>query len=176
VDVKTTCLIGKTMLYCVLTFYTSKYLLSSLFLVARRSCFDSNAPHQRLIVGHNNWYHNIQFVFNIWYQRKVNMKMSAIKFDIQYFDGVINFSRWQIRTNAILIQSGLKKALLGREKKPQYMKEKTWQKLNEKALTAIQFCLANEMLNGFSLEKHHPRCRSDLRITILRSRWRISWF
>jgi len=44
--------------------------------------------------------------------------MSAIKFDIQKFDGVINFSRWQIRMNAILTQSGLKKALLRKEKEP----------------------------------------------------------
>jgi len=49
--------------------------------------------------------------------------MSAIKFDIQKFDGVINFSSWQIRRNTIFIQSGLKKALLGREKK-QDMKKK----------------------------------------------------
>ena len=46
------------------------------------------------------------------------MKVSAIKFDSQKFDGVINFNRWQIMMNAILTQSGLKKALLGREKKP----------------------------------------------------------
>ena len=44
------------------------------------------------------------------------MKMSAIKFDIQKFDGVINFSSWQIRMNAILTQSGLKKTLLEKEK------------------------------------------------------------
>jgi len=81
------------------------------------------------------------------------VKMSAIKFDIQKFDGVINFSMWQIRMNAILIQSGLKKALLGREKKPQDMKEETWQELNEKALTAIQLCLADEVLDEFSTEK-----------------------
>ena len=61
--------------------------------------------------------------------------MSAIKFDIQKFDGVINFSRWQNGMNAILTQSGLKKALLKREKKPQEMKEETWQELDEKALT-----------------------------------------
>jgi len=42
--------------------------------------------------------------------------MSSIKFDIQKFNGVINFSRWQVRMNAILNQSGLKKALFGREK------------------------------------------------------------
>jgi len=37
------------------------------------------------------------------------MKMFAIKFDIQKFDDVINFSMWQIKMNAILTQSGLKK-------------------------------------------------------------------
>jgi len=81
------------------------------------------------------------------------VKMSAIKFDIQKFDGVINFSRWQIRMNAILTQSRLKKALLGREKKPQDMKEETWQELDEKILTAIQFYLADEVLDEFSTEK-----------------------
>ena len=55
--------------------------------------------------------------------------------------------------NAILTQSGLKKALLGRKKKPQDMKEETWQELDEKALTAIQLCLVDEVLDEFSLEK-----------------------
>ena len=55
--------------------------------------------------------------------------------------------------NAILTQSRLKKALLGREKKPQDMKEETWQKLDEKALMAIQLCLADEVLDEFSTEK-----------------------
>ena len=81
------------------------------------------------------------------------MKMSAIKFDIQKFDGVINFSRWQIRMNAILTQSELKKALLGIEKRPQDIKEETWQELDEKALTAIQLCLTNKVLDEFSTEK-----------------------
>jgi len=40
----------------------------------------------------------------------------------------------------------LKKALFGREKKPQDMKEETWQELDEKALTAIQLCLTDEVL------------------------------
>jgi len=67
------------------------------------------------------------------------VKISIIKFDIQKFDGVINFSKWQIRMNAILTHSRLKKAQLGREKKSRDMKEKTWQELDKKALTAIQF-------------------------------------
>ena len=43
--------------------------------------------------------------------------MYSIKFDIQKFNDVINFSWWQIRMNTILTQSGLKKALLERKKK-----------------------------------------------------------
>ena len=46
--------------------------------------------------------------------------MSAIKFDIQKFEGFINFNRWQIKMNAILTQSGLKKTLLRRKKKPRH--------------------------------------------------------
>ena len=81
------------------------------------------------------------------------MKVSAIKFDIQKFDDVINFNKWQIRMNVILTPSRLKKVLLEKEKKPQDMKEETWQELNQKVLTAIQFCLADEMLDEFSIEK-----------------------
>ena len=55
--------------------------------------------------------------------------------------------------NTILTQSGLKKALLEREKKPQDMKGETRQELDEKALTAIQLCLADEVLDEFSMEK-----------------------
>ena len=42
--------------------------------------------------------------------------MFVIKFDIQKFDDIINFNRWQIKMNVILTQSGLKKALLERKK------------------------------------------------------------
>ena len=54
--------------------------------------------------------------------------------------------------NAILTKNRLKKALLGREKKLQDMKEETWQKLDEKALTAIQLFLADEVLDEVSME------------------------
>jgi len=55
--------------------------------------------------------------------------------------------------NVILTQSRLKKALLWREKNPQYMKEKTWWELNEKTLTAIQLCLSDKVLDEFPMEK-----------------------
>ena len=79
--------------------------------------------------------------------------MSAIKFDIPKFDDVINFSRWLERMNAILTQSRLKKTLLGKEKKRSEMKEEAWVEMDEKALTAIQLCLADEVLDEFSSDK-----------------------
>ena len=43
--------------------------------------------------------------------------------------------------NSILTQSGLKKALLGKEKNPKNMEEETLQELDEKALMTIQLLL-----------------------------------
>ena len=88
------------------------------------------------------------------------MKMYVIKFYIQKFDGVINFSRWQIRMNAILTQSGLKKALLGREKKSQDMKEKTWQEFVDtlkKTNSHIDFQLVRTMSNLSTSIKDKPQ-------------------
>ena len=55
--------------------------------------------------------------------------------------------------NAILTQSGFKKTLPGREKKPRDTKEETLQELDERTLTAIQLYLADEVLDEFSMEK-----------------------
>ena len=49
--------------------------------------------------------------------------MSSMKFDIQQFDGHINFGMWKVRMLAILTQQGVKVALEGKEKKPAIMKD-----------------------------------------------------
>ena len=54
--------------------------------------------------------------------------------------------------NAILTQQGLKKALLGKDKKPSTMKDEDWVEMDERALTAIQLCLSDEVLDEFSKE------------------------
>ena len=46
------------------------------------------------------------------------------------------------------------------------MKEETWQKLNEKALTAIQLYLVDEVLDEFSSEKTAFSLWSDFRSII----------
>ena len=40
--------------------------------------------------------------------------MSATKFDVEKFDGKINFALWQVQVKDLLIQSGLYKVLKGR--------------------------------------------------------------
>ena len=41
-------------------------------------------------------------------------KMSAMKFDVEKFDGRINFGLWQVQVKDLLIKSGLHKALKGK--------------------------------------------------------------
>ena len=65
--------------------------------------------------------------------------------------------------NAILSQSRLKKTLLKREKKSQDMKKETWQKLDKKALIAIQFCLTDKVLMSFLWRKQHHHCGNDFK-------------
>jgi len=49
---------------------------------------------------------------------------------------------------AILSQNGLKKAFDGKIKKPATMTNKQWEKLDEKALSMVQLCLATHVLRG----------------------------
>lgn len=73
--------------------------------------------------------------------------MSTItKFDIEKFDGNISFSIWRVQIKAVLTQNGLKKALDGKSKKPTSMIDEQWEKLGNKALSAIQLCLSKEVL------------------------------
>ena len=53
---------------------------------------------------------------------------------------------------AILIQSGLKKALEGKSKKPDTMSDADWEELDEKALTVIQLMLSKEVLREVAYE------------------------
>ena len=70
--------------------------------------------------------------------------MTATRFEIEKFDGETNFNLWQVRIMAILVQNGLKKVVTG--KKPENLNQTEWEDLDEKALSAIQLCLANTVL------------------------------
>ena len=75
-----------------------------------------------------------------------NMTTSVVKFDIEKFDGKINFSIWRVQMRAVLTQYELKKALVGKAKKPSTMNDEQSNELDEKAVPAIQLCLSRELL------------------------------
>ena len=77
--------------------------------------------------------------------------MAATRFEIEKFDGETNVNLWQVRMMAILVQSGLKKVVTG--KKPENLNKTEWEELDEKALSAIQLCLANTVLQEVLMEK-----------------------
>ncbi|KAG8498078.1 hypothetical protein CXB51_007410 [Gossypium anomalum] len=77
--------------------------------------------------------------------------MTATRFEIEKFDGETSFNLWQVRMMAILVQSGLKKVVTG--KKPENLNKIEWEELDEKALAAIQLCLANTVLQEVLMEK-----------------------
>ncbi|KAL4621167.1 hypothetical protein ACB092_06G208900 [Castanea dentata] len=74
--------------------------------------------------------------------------MSSIKYDVEKFCGKRNFSLWQRRMKDLLIQQGVHKALLGKEKKPKTMKNVEWVEMDEKAASAIRFNLGDEVIHN----------------------------
>ncbi|KAL5771515.1 hypothetical protein ACOSP7_015669 [Xanthoceras sorbifolium] len=70
--------------------------------------------------------------------------MSTAKFEVVKFDRKINFTLWQVRMRVVLVQSGVQKALKG--DKPADMKDADWEDIDEKARSAIQLSLSDEVL------------------------------
>ncbi|KAE9601143.1 putative RNA-directed DNA polymerase [Lupinus albus] len=75
------------------------------------------------------------------------------KFDIEKFDGKISFSIWRVQMRAVIIQSGLKKTLDGKSKKPASMTDDQWDELDEKTFSTIQLCLSKEVLREVANEE-----------------------
>ncbi|KAK8918612.1 hypothetical protein KSP39_PZI021035 [Platanthera zijinensis] len=66
------------------------------------------------------------------------------KFEIPKYDDKIDFGLWQKRIKAVLVQQGLHKALLVKEKSRK--KDDEWEKLDLKAINTIQLCLTDEVM------------------------------
>ena len=90
--------------------------------------------------------------------------MSTVKFDIEKFDGRINFGLWQIQVKDLLIQHGLHKALKGKpttvssidSEKSSTASDDDWEELDLRAASAIRLCLAKNILanvHGMSAAK-----------------------
>ena len=78
-------------------------------------------------------------------------KMSGLKFNIERFDGKINFNIWQSNFKDVLVQQGLLKALQG--KKPESMAADEWEELEAKAVSTIRLSLAPEIKYSVLNEK-----------------------
>ena len=74
--------------------------------------------------------------------------MSSTKYDVEKFCGKGNFSLWQRRMKDLLIQKGVHKALLGKEKKSETMKDVEWVEIDEKAASAIRLNLGDEVIHN----------------------------
>ncbi|MBA0760164.1 hypothetical protein Gotri_022927 [Gossypium trilobum] len=77
--------------------------------------------------------------------------MAATRFEIEKFDGVTNFNLWKVRMMAILVQTSLKKVVIG--KKPENLNQIEWEDLDENTLSTIQLCLVNTILQNVLMEK-----------------------
>ncbi|KAK8966007.1 hypothetical protein KSP40_PGU019629 [Platanthera guangdongensis] len=69
----------------------------------------------------------------------------AAKFEVPKYDGRIDFGLWQKRIKVVLVQQGLHKALLGKEK-AKVKDDDEWDELDLKAISTIQLCLADEVM------------------------------
>lgn len=86
---------------------------------------------------------------------------SAMRFDVEKFDGRINFGLWQVQVKDVLIQSGLHKALKGKpvssgESSGTSKGEEEWEDLDLRAASTIRLCLAKNVLanvHGISTAK-----------------------
>ena len=94
----------------------------------------------------------------------VAIQMSMMKFDVEKFDGIINFSLWLVQVKDLLIQSRLHKALKGKpttassedfarfEASKSTVSDEDWEELDLKSANTIRLCLANNILaNVFEL-------------------------
>ncbi|KAJ8649573.1 hypothetical protein MRB53_002596 [Persea americana] len=72
--------------------------------------------------------------------------MASSKFKIENFVGKTNFGFRQRRMKNILIQQGIKVALLGKIKKPTMIDDDDCANLDEKAFSSIQQYLSDEVM------------------------------
>ena len=71
---------------------------------------------------------------------------TATKFEVEKFDGKINFLLWKMRVTSLLVNEGSYQALQGIRKKPSTMDEDDWKEIDGKAKATIILCLSDEVL------------------------------
>ena len=71
---------------------------------------------------------------------------STLKFEVKKFNDKENFSLWQKRVKALLVQQGIHKTLQGKSTKPRGTSNEDWKEMDLKAANMIQLCLADEAM------------------------------
>jgi len=67
-------------------------------------------------------------------------------FEIEKFNGKNNFEIWKVKMYDLLVQHSVAKALLGKSKQPYNITDNEWAKMDERAISAIRLCLADDVL------------------------------
>ena len=67
------------------------------------------------------------------------------KYEIEKFNGKNDFSYWRMQMKNLLISQKLHKALAGKEKKPEKMKDEDWEELDLEARAAIILCFERDV-------------------------------
>jgi hypothetical protein len=57
-------------------------------------------------------------------------KMESAKFEIEKFNGKNNFEIWKVKMYDLLMQQGVVKALLGKEKQPTSITDNEWDEMD----------------------------------------------
>ena len=76
------------------------------------------------------------------------VKMSSTKYDVEKFCGKGNFSLWRRWMKDLLIQQGVHKSLLRKEKNPKKLKDEEWVEMDDKAASAIHLNLGDEVIHN----------------------------
>src|SRR5436190_880344 len=71
---------------------------------------------------------------------------TSTKFEVEKFDGKVNFLLWKMRVTSLLVKEWTYQALQGIRKKPSTMGEDDWKEIDIKAKATIILCLSDEVL------------------------------
>ena len=80
-------------------------------------------------------------------------KTQSARFEIDNFNGKKNFEIWKVKMHDLLVQQGVAKVLLGKAKQPLAMTDDEWSDMDERALSGIRLCLADDVWFNIVSEK-----------------------
>ena len=73
-------------------------------------------------------------------------KNQSSQSEIKKFNGRNKFEIWKVKMHDLLIQQSAAKALLGKSKQPYTMIDDEWSDIDNRALSGIWLCLADDVL------------------------------